>query len=87
MAALQAATAKGISEGDSSAAESMRELIESVTVRRGDQPGTVAVEIKGRLEALMAPDGQRRASNVRGAFQSAGKVVAEDGFEPPTQGL
>ena len=85
--ALQAATAKGMSDGDSTAAEAMRELVESVIVRRGEQPGTVAVEIRGRLEALIGPDGQRRVSNVRGAFQSAGKVVAEDGFEPPTHGL
>ena len=38
------------------------------------------------LEALVTPE-KDRAANVRGVFASAGKVVAEDGFEPPTRGL
>ena len=44
------------------------------------------VKSGGRMEALVTPE-KDRAANVRGVFASAGNVVAEDGFEPPTRGL
>ena len=81
--ALQAVTAKGTARGDIGAAEALRDLIESVTVRRSTKRGGVAVEIKGRLDALLGPEKQR-AGNVRGVW---GSVVAGEGFEPPTHGL
>lgn len=50
---LQAASAKGMATGDSGAAEALRQIIDAVIVRRGDGPGTVAVEIRGKLDALL----------------------------------
>ncbi len=84
--ALQATTAKGTERGDSGGANALRELVQSVTVRRGERKGSVVVDIEGPLDALIE-DRPRSAASVRGAFASAGLVVAEDGFEPPTHGL
>jgi site-specific DNA recombinase len=54
LARLQDASAKGISAGDSEAAEAMRDLIETVTVSRDtSRSGGVEVEIAGRLTALL----------------------------------
>jgi site-specific DNA recombinase len=80
---LQEALASGIRAGDSEPVEAIRELIETVTVfRHATRPGAVEVEISGRLNALLGapayPDG------VRGVW---GKLVAGEGFEPPTKGL
>ena len=83
MNALQAAAATGTIAGDSAGAETLREIIATVTVRRGTKRGTVAVKIVRRLAAFMRD--LPRFPEVRG--ESWGKVVAEDGFEPPTPGL
>ena len=51
---LQDALARGMSAGDSEAAEAIRDLIETVTVFRDpSRPGGVTVEIAGRLTALL----------------------------------
>ena len=80
---LQDALSKGSRAGDSEAADAIRELIDTVTVYRdSSRPGGVAVEISGRLNALLGE--QAYPNKVRGVW---GKVVAEEGFEPPTHGL
>jgi site-specific DNA recombinase len=80
---LRNALSKGIRAGDSDAAEAIRELIETVTVFRDhSRPGGVTVEIAGRLNALLGE--QAYPNKVRGVW---GKMVAEEGFEPPTHGL
>ena len=80
---LRNALSKGIRAGDSEAAEAIRELIETVTVFRDhSRPGGVTVEIAGRLNALLGE--QAYPNKVRGVW---GKMVAEEGFEPPTHGL
>ena len=80
---FQQALAQGIHTGDSEASEAMRELVETVTVFRDpDRLGGVVVEITGRLNALL---GEKAFPNgVKGVW---GKMVAEEGFEPPTHGL
>ena len=80
---LQEALAVGVHAGDTEAAEALRDLIETVTVFRDEtRPGGVLVEISGRLTALL---GEHAYPNrVRGVW---GKVVAEEGLEPPTRGL
>ncbi|MBO0757723.1 MAG: recombinase family protein, partial [Bradyrhizobiaceae bacterium] len=51
---LQEALSKGIRAGESEAAEAMRELIETITVRRDpSRVGGVEVEIAGRLNSLL----------------------------------
>ena len=80
---LRDAMSKGIRAGDSEAAEAIRELIETVTVFRDpSRSGGVTVEIAGRLNALLGE--QAYPNRVRGVW---GKMVAEEGFEPPTHGL
>ena len=77
---LEDAISNGLKAGETEAAAVIRELIESVTVRR--QVDGVEVEIKGRLNALL---GEKAFPNgVRAVW---GSVVAEEGFEPPTHGL
>jgi site-specific DNA recombinase len=81
---LQAAIAKGIARGNPDYAEALRDLVETVTVRRDPgRPGGIEITIAGRLNSLLGekafPNGLRRAV--------CGLVVAEDGFEPPTRGL
>ena len=80
---LQAAVAGGIRDGDTECSEALRDLVETVTVfRNRTRSGGVQVEISGRLTALL---GERAYPNkVRGVW---GKMVAEEGFEPQTQGL
>jgi site-specific DNA recombinase len=83
LADLQDALAKGIRGGDSEAAEAIRDLVETVTVsRNSSRLGGVVVEIAGRLNALLGE--QAYPNKVRGVW---GKMVAEEGFEPPTHGL
>jgi site-specific DNA recombinase len=83
LAKLQDALAKGINAGDSDGAEAMRDLVETVTVfRETSRPGGVEVEIAGRLTALLGAPAY--PNGVKGVW---GKVVAEEGLEPPTQGL
>jgi hypothetical protein len=70
---LQDALSKGIHAGDSDAVEAIRELIETVTVFRDpSRPGGVAVEIVGRLNALLGEEAY--PNKVRGVW---GKMVAE----------
>lgn len=69
---LQSVTAEGIKSGDSGAAEAIRQIIDRVIVRRGEAPGTVAVEIHGKLDALLGP---APTAKVRGVM-SGGPVVA-----------
>jgi site-specific DNA recombinase len=77
---LQEAIGKGLKAGENEAAAIIRELIESVTVRR--RADGVEVEIKRRLNALL---GEEAFPN--GVRAVCGKLVAEEGFEPPTHGL
>jgi site-specific DNA recombinase len=80
---LQEALDRGVRAGDSESAEAMRDLVETVTVFRDpSKSGGVEVEIVGRLTALI---GEKAYPNgVRGVW---GKMVAEEGLEPPTRGL
>ncbi len=80
---LQEALGKGVRAGDAESAEAMRDMVETVTVYRDpSKSGGVEVEIAGRLTALL---GERAFPNgLRGVW---GKVVAEEGLEPPTPGL
>ena len=80
---LQEALDRGTRTGDSECAEAMRDLVETVTVfRDASKLGGVEVEIVGRLTALL---GEKAYPNgVRGVW---GKMVAEEGLEPPTRGL
>ncbi|VFU11149.1 protein of unknown function [Methylocella tundrae] len=83
LARLQDALAGGIDAGDSEAAEPMRGLGETVTVSRdASRPGGVLVEIAGWLTALLGE--QAYPNQVKGVW---GRMVAEEGLEPPTQGL
>ena len=83
LTSLQEALDRGARAGDSECAEAIRDLVETVTVLRDtSRPGGVEVEIVGRLTALL---GKKAYPNgVRGVW---GKMVAEEGFEPPTRGL
>jgi site-specific DNA recombinase len=69
---LEEALAKGADAGDGEAAEAIRDLVDTVTVFRDPaRPGGVAVEIAGRLNALL---GEKAYPNqVKGVW---GKVVA-----------
>lgn len=80
---LQVALASGVRNGDSECSEAIRDLVETVTVfRDNSREGGVQVEIAGRLTALL---GEKAYPNkIRGVW---GKMVAEEGFEPPTRGL
>ena len=61
----------------------MRELVETFTVYRNpSRRGGVEVEIAGRLTALLG-----EAAFPNGLKGVWGKMVAEEGLEPPTQGL
>jgi len=69
---LEKALGRGVSAGDAEAADAIRDLVETVTVFRDlVRPGGVAVEIAGRLNALL---GQEAYPNrVKGVW---GKLVA-----------
>lgn len=83
LADLQDALSKGISAGDSEAADALRNLVETVTVFRDPlRPGGVTVEITGRLNQLLGE--QAYPNKVQGVW---GKMVAREGLEPPTPGL
>lgn len=80
---LQSTLAQGVRSGDRECAEAMRELVETVTVYRDfSELGAVEIEVAGRLNAIL---GERAYPN--GVKRVCGLVVAEEGFEPPTQGL
>ena len=80
---LQNVLADGMRSGDQECAEAIRELVETVTVYRDpSEPGAIEIEIAGRLNSIL---GDRAYPN--GVKRVWGLVVAEEGFEPPTQGL
>ncbi len=80
---LSEALGRGVREGDTEAAEALRDLVEKVTVFRDpSRPGGVQIEVAGRLNALLGEEAY--PNRVRGVW---GKMVAEEGFEPPTHGL
>src|SRR6185437_15528189 len=69
---LEKALGKGVSAGDAEAADAIRDLVETVTVFRDPaRLGGVAVEIAGRLNALLGE--QAYPNQVKGVW---GKVVA-----------
>ena len=69
--------------GDRECAEARRELVETVTVYRDpSEPGAIEIEISGHLNLI---PGERADPN--GVKRVWGLMVAEEGFEPPTQGL
>jgi site-specific DNA recombinase len=76
LARPQEALGKGVREGDSEAAEAIRDLVETVTVYRDlSKPGGVEVEIAGRLTALL---GEADLPNgVKGVW---GKMAAEERY-------
>ena len=66
------------------AANWIRSLITKVTVRRHpENKKDVEVEIEGDLMHLLTVKGQRNDAGQK----SVVSMVAEEGFEPPTQGL
>jgi len=79
---LEHALGRGVSAADAEAAEAIRDLVETVTVFRHPERRCVAVEIAGRLNALI---GQEAYPNP--VIGVRGKVVAGEGLEPPTPGL
>jgi site-specific DNA recombinase len=69
-----------IASGDRSPTTVMRDLIDKIVVTRNPVTGRgVSIEIKGKLRTLLEENAPK--SLVGGA------MVAEEGFEPPTQGL
>jgi site-specific DNA recombinase len=83
LARLQDAISKGIAAGNGAYVDAIRDLVETVTVRRDDsRKGAIEVSIAGRLNALL---GEKAFPN--GLRAVCGSMVAEDGFEPPTHGL
>ena len=66
-------------EGPQEAEESTggRDLVDSIIVTPDGTRSTPVVEVVGDLARFLAPP----------ASSSGGKVVAEEGFEPPTHGL
>ncbi len=69
-----------IASGDRSPTTVMRDLIDKIAVARNPATGKgVSIEIKGKLRTLLEENAPK--SMVVGA------MVAEEGFEPPTQGL
>jgi Recombinase zinc beta ribbon domain len=61
--------------------ESFRVLVQSVTIHTNGPREGFHVEVKGKLAALTGGDVFPQA------VYSGGRVVAEEGFEPPTHGL
>ncbi|QGM99542.1 recombinase family protein [Methylocystis parvus] len=73
---------QGVTPDNEETAEKIRELVAKVIVRPSEEG--LKIELQGRLALLMgAPNVY---PNMRIAA-SGGSVVAEEGFEPPTQGL
>jgi site-specific DNA recombinase len=82
LARLHEALEAGCAAGDVEAAAAIRDLVETVTVKRAPaRPGGVQVEIVGRLSALL---GEASGLNL---CASVGKMVAGAGIEPATYGL
>ena len=82
MANLQKCIEAGMTEGNREYNESIREMIETVTVRPGSEPGRLEVEIEGALTALLGPE-----AFPNGRKGVAGLMVAGAGLEPATSGL
>ena len=70
--------AAGVAAGNTEHAAAIRDLVETVTVRR-IAPGKIEVEIAGRLTALLGPE-----AFPHGRKGVAGLMVAGVGFEPTT---
>ncbi len=69
-----------IASGDRSATTVMRDLIDKIVVARNPATGKgVSIEIRGKLRSLLEHDALKSVV--------VGAMVAEEGFEPPTQGL
>ncbi len=83
MARLRRGSAALLNDAEARSGSFTRDLVETVAVFRDPgRPGGVAVEIAGRPNALL---GEKAYPNqVKGVW---GKVVAKEGFEPPTPGL
>ncbi len=67
--------------GGSQAVADLRRLIESVTIKPDGPRLGFEVEVRGRLEELI------RKTEGSPSLESGGRMVAREGFEPPTQGL
>ena len=82
LARLHEALTAGFAAGDVEAISAIRDLVETVTVKRDpERLGGVQVEIVGRLNPLL---GETAGLNL---FASVGKMVAGAGIEPATYGL
>ena len=82
LARLHEALTAGFAAGDVEAISAIRDLVETVTVKRDpERLGGVQVEIVGRLNPLL---GETAGLNL---FASVGKMVAGAGIEPETYGL
>jgi site-specific DNA recombinase len=75
---LRAALAKRSSEQKREVVASVRALVEKIVIYPNNDPEGRDLELVGQLTALL---GTKKPSN------GMRKVVAEDGFEPPTHGL
>ncbi|RIK92948.1 MAG: recombinase family protein [Proteobacteria bacterium] len=67
---------------DQSAGQAVRALIESVIISQKQPDGSYEIELKGKLASLIGGNPYPQAR-----LKWGGWVVAEEGFEPPTQGL
>ncbi len=70
-----------IAEGDHGLAQALRSLIETVTIMPAPAREAPVIRVSGHLASLLGADVFPQRSFAGGA------VVAEEGFEPPTQGL
>ena len=78
MAKLQEVLEAGIRAGDTEAASAIRDLIDTVVVRRDNtDPDGFVAKINGRLDVLLGT-----ARNRNGAEQSVGKLVAGARYVP-----
>jgi site-specific DNA recombinase len=82
VANLQKCIEAGMTEGNREYNEAIREMVETVTVRPGSEPGRLEVEIEGTLTALLGPE-----AFPNGRKGVAGLMVAGAGLEPATSGL
>lgn len=57
----------------------IRELVKEIRVTRGDAKGEIDIQVIGKLRSLLSDTAPR--------IRVGGTLVAEEGFEPPTQGL
>jgi site-specific DNA recombinase len=77
---LERGLTKGLNSGDQEGIRAVHDLIDAVTVFRGESgPGSVRIEISGRLNALLGEE----------AFPNRvwGVMVPQEGIEPPTYAL